>query len=74
MARTRSTGTAAPTGKRQKGFAVTIKGFIPMEDDIPAQIATLQLIDGSETAEIVKAMTGVKVVAKQTSRLAGGET
>ena len=68
MAR-KSASTDAPRPKRQKGFAVTIKGFIPMGDDIPAQIATLQLIDGSETVEVVKAMTGVEVVSKQTSRV-----
>ena len=85
MARkTASTGQAgtqalagAPTPSRQRGFAVTIKGFIPMGDGIDAQIATLQMIQelaGGDFAESVKHMVGVEVAHKQTSRVTEAAT
>lgn len=58
--------------KRQRGFQITVKGFIPMGGGIQEQIATLQLIEGitaGELGEAVEAMVGVEVTSKQTSRV-----
>lgn len=69
----RKTETAAPTGKRQRGYAVTIKTFIPMGEGTAAQIATLQVIQEMEAGDIagLAKLAGVtfEVSAKQTSRV-----
>ena len=72
MARTRS-NPEAPKPKRQRGFAITVKAFMPMGDGLEAQIATLNVLKELEAGDLSglgKDVTGVVVTYKQTSRLA----
>lgn len=72
MAARKTTTETTATPKRQRGYAVTIKTFIPMGEGTAAQIATLQVIQEMETGNIsgLSLLAGVtyETTAKQTSR------
>ena len=74
MARTPKTDTAAPATaatRRQAGFVVVIKAFIPMGEGIDSHIAILQAIKeltAGDLSEMPKIATDVEVSARQMSR------
>lgn len=75
--KTDTTATPATATRRQAGFVVVIKAFIPMGEGIDSHIAILQaikeLVDG-DLSEMPKIATDVEVSARQMSRKVAVET
>lgn len=75
MARTRtaSPSTTATKAKRQAGYFVTIKGFVPVNrDSFADQRAALDAMEAAskgDPAAALKLMTGVAVAQKFTTRV-----
>lgn len=74
MARNRTSATAAsgkPRAKRQSGYVVTIKGFVPVGTTFQEQRTALDAMEAASNGNAdaaIKLMTGVEIASKLTTR------
>lgn len=73
MARARNTGSpSTPKSKRQSGYVVTIKGFVPNGTSFAEQRTTIDAMEAAQNGDASAAlalMTGTEITSKLTTRV-----